>query len=154
MSRPRGWVGPALVATTIVAVAVGSALVRSGGSGDAGPDRQPSFPRVEELRAAAAHCTEELAAEEERFRAHERTVDSLRAAVSAYESAERTVPAELFDPYLETFTAYNEAVHDWEGRATAWQERWEACRDLAERHNALVDSLTGRPPVVPTLGPG
>jgi hypothetical protein len=145
MTRARGWIGPALVATVIVAVAVGTALLRIGGRDAHAPDGDPPFPRVEELRVAVDQCNEALAAEQERFQAHERAVDSLRAAVFAYESEERTVPAEEFDAYLDVFTAYNQSVREWHERAAALEARWEACHELAERHNALVDSLSGRP---------
>jgi hypothetical protein len=139
----------ALAAALILALVLGTAVARSGRGGEPGPDRQPSFPEVEELRAAVDQCTAELEAEQERFRAHEGAVDSLRATVFAYESEERTVPAEEFDAYLEVFTAYNASVREWHERAAALEARWETCRDLAERHNALVDSLSGRPPAQP-----
>jgi hypothetical protein len=154
MIGARRWIGGVLVGTLILTLAVGSALLRSAWRGDPGPDRAPTFPEVEELRVAVAQCTSELAAEQERFDAHHRTVDSLRAAVLAYESTDRTVPAEVFDEYLDTFTAYNQSVHDWHGRAAALEAHWEECHDLAERHNTLVDSLSIRPPAEPTTGAG
>jgi hypothetical protein len=141
----RRWIGPVLVTTLIVAVALGTALLRIGGRDAPGPDGESSFPRVEELRVAVDQCNEALAAEQERFQAHERAVDSLRAAVFAYESEERTVPAEEFDAYLEVFAAYNQSVREWHERASALEARWETCHELAEQHNALVDSLSGRP---------
>jgi hypothetical protein len=143
-----------LVLTLIVAVALGTALLRMGGRGEPGPDRKPAFPEVEELRVAVDQCTAELEAEQTRFRAHERAVDSLRAAVFAYESEERTVPAEEFDAYLEVFAAYNESVAEWHERAAALEARWETCHELAARHNALVDSLSGGPHAEPPPGSG
>lgn len=154
MIRSRGRIAPVLVGTLIVALVVGVVLIRSGDRNAPDPDRPPAFSRVEELRAAVSHCTEDLAGEQARFDAHDRAVDSLRAAVHAYESDERTVPAAEFDAYLEVFDAYNESVRDWHERAEALQSSWQECRALAERHNELVDSLSGGPRVEPILGTG
>jgi hypothetical protein len=146
--------GPALVVMLLVGLAVATAIVRSGGRG--GPALEPvvEYPAVAELRSAVSRCTEELAAAQERFDTHQRAVDSLRAAVLAYESRDRTVPAEEFEDYLEVFTAYNESVGEWHQRADALEAQWEECHGLTERHNAVVDSLSGRPPIGPTPGTG
>jgi hypothetical protein len=154
MIHSRRRVGPVLIGAVLVAVAVGAALLRSAGGGDPGAEGQPAYPALESLRAAVAECTEGLAEEEARFRAHGRAVDSLRAAVFAHESADRTVPAEEFDAYLEVFGAYNESVAEWHERAAALESSWEACRALAERHNALVDSLSIAPRDESVVGAG
>ncbi len=154
MIPTRGWMAPALAGTLIVALVAGVVLTRSGDRDAPDPDGPPAFSQVEELRAAVSRCTEDLAAEQARFDAHEAAVDSLRAAVHAYESDERTVPAAEFDAYFEVFDAYNESVSDWHERAEALQSSWQECRALAERHNELVDSLSGGPRVEPTPGTG
>jgi len=155
MNRTRWLAGTALVAVAITAVAVGAPLLRGDGAagGDVERDRGRAVARVAEFREAVAECNAGIAAEQRRFEAHEARVDSLRAVVQAHESDERTVPAEDFEAYLEAFDAYNEAVDAWHERAEALEAAWKSCRELTERHNALVDSLsapgpggTGRPP--------
>lgn len=140
--RPaRRWVAPVVVGTLIVVLAVGTALLRTAGTRDAAPP-EGVRAELESLRDAVATCNAELAGEEARFQEHERAVDSLRAVVRGYESETRTVPAEEFDEYMEAFDAYNEAVAGWRERAAAVEARWEECRELTERHNELVESLT------------
>jgi hypothetical protein len=152
MMPARRWLGPAAVATLLVALAVGAALLRSGGADHPVPDPAPALAELAELRAAVDRCALDLAAEQERFHAHERTVDSLRAAVSGYESEGRTVAAGEFEEYLEAFTAYNQSVEAWHERAEALRAGWEECHDLSARHNALVDSLSGPPPASDSPG--
>jgi hypothetical protein len=66
----------------------------------------------------------------------------LREAVRGFESeAAGGVPARSYEQYLETFESYNSAVPVWEERADSLRARWASCRDLTERHNALIDSL-------------
>lgn len=154
MNQTRWLAGAALTAVAITAVAVGAPLLRDDGAagGEVERERDRAVARVAELREAMAECNAGIAAEQRRFEAHEARVDSLRAVVQGYESDERTVPAEDFEAYLEAFHAYNESVGAWHERAAALEAVWESCRELTERHNALVDSLsapgpggTGRP---------
>jgi hypothetical protein len=150
MRMERRWL---LVAGAMAAVlAVAAAHLLSRPSTDPGHDRPTPYPEVEELRAAVDQCTEALHAEQARFQAHERAVDSLRAVVLEYESDDRTVPVEEFDDYLKAFTAYNESVRTWHDHAAALQDRWAECHELAERHNVLVDSLRGGAGIDPVLG--
>jgi hypothetical protein len=154
MILSRSWAGPVLIGALLLAVAVGAALLRHSGRPDPELERRSEYPALESLRTAVDECMERLAEEEAGFRAHGRAVDSLRAAVFAYESRDRTVPAEEFDAYLEVFGAYNESVGAWHERAAALEASWEACRALAERHNLLVDSLSGTPRDESILGAG
>jgi hypothetical protein len=150
MSMDGRWLWIAGVAVVLLAGAAAHLLSRPGA--DPGHDRPTPFPEVVELRAAIDQCTDALHAEQARFQAHEHAVDSLRAVVLEYESAERTVPVEEFDDYLEAFTAYNESVRTWHDHAAALQAQWAECHELAERHNALVDSLRGGAGIDPVLG--
>jgi DNA repair ATPase RecN len=161
MNQTRWLAGAGLTAVAITAAVVGASLLRGNGAagGEVERDRERAVARVAEFREAMAECNAEVAAEQVRFAAHEARVDSFRAVVQGYESDARTVPAEDFEAYLEAFHAYNESVGAWHERAEALEAAWESCRELTERHNALVDSLsapgpggTGRPrPSAPEL---
>lgn len=152
MRMDRRW--PWIAAAAVVVLAGAAAYLLSRPTAGPVTDRPTPFPEVEELRAAVDHCTEALEMEQARFQDHERAVDSLRTVVLAYESEERTVPAGEFDEYLEAFAAYNESVRVWHDHAAALQANWAECHDLAERHNALVDSLRVGPGSDPVLGTG
>jgi hypothetical protein len=140
------WIAALALAGVLGTILVAAGVLGGGARGGAGDPvpRDPALTEVAALRDALAGCHDDLAAEQARFSAHERRVDSLRAVVEGHESAERTVPAADFDDYLEAFHAYNASVEAWPERASALEASWEACRVLTERHNAVVDSLSGR----------
>lgn len=93
-------------------------------------------------RDSVETCTAAVAAEEARFRAHDRHVESLREVVRSFESADgERVPANQYGGYLTAFDSYNEAVREWHERADSLRARSDGCRALAEHHNVLVDSL-------------
>lgn len=96
---------------------------------------------LEGLRKAVDSCTAVLTREEAAFQDYTAELDSLRASVRAYESDERTVPAEEYRRYLELFDKYGDEVANWDERADALRQDWKACRDLAKKHNVLADSL-------------
>jgi hypothetical protein len=150
--RTRWLRGVALAVALATVVLAGRQLVRSGAGADNGTGRDPVLAQLAELREAVAGCQGEVEVEQARFQAQVARVDSLRAAVLEYESEERTVPAAEFEAYLEVFDEYNRSVAAWHDRATALQATWDACRALTERHNALADSLSGRPPSLPPEG--
>lgn len=92
-------------------------------------------------RRSADSCTTALSEEEERFRAYNARVDSLRDAVRGYEALHPAgVPADSYPSYLAAFDSYNVAVGGWQARADSLQATWAACTELVERHNALADS--------------
>lgn len=97
------------------------------------------------LRVASSECLAEIGMEEAAFREYHDRVDSLRDEILEFEALDdRGVPAEQYEEYLEVFERYNRSVPAWRARADSLQARWEACRDLVERHNTLADSLRGR----------
>jgi hypothetical protein len=97
------------------------------------------------LRVAADSCMSDLAGEETRFRRFDAHVDSLRGRVRDFESLHpEGVPRERYQEYMTAFDAYNEAVPAWEARADTLRAHEAFCRSLAERHNALADSLRSR----------
>jgi hypothetical protein len=142
MNQTRWLAGAGLAAVAITAVAVGVPGLWGDDvvGGEVERDRAAAF--LAELRHAMAECNTGIAVEQGRFEAHQTRVDSLRAVVQGYESDERTVPAEDFEVYMEAFDAYNESVGAWHERAEALEAAWESCRELTERYNALVDSLS------------
>jgi hypothetical protein len=144
-TRTRWLGGVALAGVAITVLVVAADLVRRDGDTGDGERPAPAMTELAALRASIAACQAEIAAEQERFEAHEARVDSLRDVVTAWESDERTVPADEFAGYLDAFDAYNRSVSDWHDRAAALRAAWDGCRDLTERHNALVDSLSARP---------
>jgi chromosome segregation ATPase len=101
--------------------------------------------RLYEARRRAESCQRSLGAQERAFRRLDETVDSLRAAVSAFEALdERGVPEARYQEYLETFDSYNDSVSAWEAQAEALRAAEEACRTSVAAHNALRDSLQTR----------
>lgn len=111
-------------------------------SGDPLAERARSLhERRAPARVAADSCANALAAEQAVFEMFSAEVDSLRADVESYESADRTVDSRRYQEYLEKFGTYNDAVPVWEARADTLRAHDAACRALVARHNALVDSL-------------
>ena len=133
-----------LAALTLAALVVMVGLVAWRALGDGRERREIEDLRSELrlLRTASDSCQVALAQEEMLFRDHDRRVDSLRAAVSEYESLHpEGVPADTYPGYLETFEAYNRAVPAWTMQVDSLQAHWEACRERVDAHNALADSL-------------
>lgn len=98
--------------------------------------------RLADLRAAAEECQVTVRREEQAFANYRAQVDSLRQEVRDFEAMDdRGVPAARYEEYLDAFDDYNEAVPVWEERADTLRARSRACRALAERHNAMADSL-------------
>jgi hypothetical protein len=101
--------------------------------------------RIYQARVAADSCRNTLAYQEDRFRAFDRRIDSLRARVRAFESLdERGVPEEQYQEYLRHFDAYNDSVATWRARADSLRSTETACRSLVAAHNLLTDSLRER----------
>lgn len=99
---------------------------------------------VHVLRAATDSCTIELERRKAEMNAHAERVDSLRERVRALESLRAGgVPADSYDIYLAAFEGYNDGAAAWDGPAGALRATLQSCRDIAARHNLLVDSLRG-----------
>lgn len=98
--------------------------------------------RLRTARAAVDSCRMTLSREQADFRAFDDRVDSLRGEVRGFESLHpEGVPADSFEAYMDAFDRYNEAVPRWRARADSLESRLRTCRTLADRHNALADSL-------------
>lgn len=127
----------------IVLVAVGSIALevrRSSQPRDPGVRLRNDLIRA---RRSADSCATALAEEEERFRAYNARVDSLRGAVRGYEALHPAgVPADSYSNYLAAFDSYNVAAAGWQARADSLQASWAACAEAVERHNALADSVS------------
>jgi len=112
-------------------------------------ERNRRFAEMEALRAAldqarhlADSCKVALAREEEGFLRFDRSVDSLRTVVDAYDDpAEGGVPQAEYRDYLVSFDRYNNLVDEWRARADSLQAREARCRALVEGHNVLGDSI-------------
>ena len=100
---------------------------------------------TDDLRGARAEvdsCMRALEWQEEEFLHFDAMVDSLHLRVRAFEDPEQGgVPEAVYRQYLSVFSAYNDSVAGWQDRADALRESEEMCRDLAQFHNALGDSL-------------
>ncbi len=96
-------------------------------------------------RAEVNSCLRALEWQEEEFLHFDALVDSLRAQVHAFENPEQGgVPEEVYQEYLSVFSQYNDSVAVWPGRAEALRATEEKCRELAQAHNTLGDSLRNR----------
>jgi hypothetical protein len=101
--------------------------------------------RVYTARVSADSCRNELAYSDRLFQRYDTLVDSLRRDVRSYEAMDsRGVPREKYDEYLARFHAYNDSVASWHRKADSLEARQAVCRQLAEAHNLLVDSLRQR----------
>ena len=100
---------------------------------------------TDDLRGARAEvnsCMRALEWQEEQFLHFDAMVDSLHVRVRAFEDPEQGgVPEAVYRQYLSVFSAYNDSVAVWQDRADALRESEERCRDLAQLHNTLGDSL-------------
>ena len=67
--------------------------------------------------------------------------DDLRGARAFEDPEQGGVPEAVYRQYLSVFSAYNDSVAVWQDRADALRESEERCRDLAQLHNTLGDSL-------------
>jgi hypothetical protein len=136
-------------ATVLAAIAVGAVLVAAVFSLAAKLERGRTMDeltalrdRLAGLRVRVDSCQTELAREETLFRRFDLRVDSLRTVVRDFESMDAAgVPEERYAEYLEAFGRYNDAVPQWEERADTLRVHEAFCRSLAERHNALADTL-------------
>jgi hypothetical protein len=96
-------------------------------------------------RVSADSCRNELAYSDRLFQRYDTLVDSLRRDVRGYEALDsRGVPRDRYDEYLARFHAYNDSVASWHRKADSLEARQAVCRQLAEAHNLLVDSLRSR----------
>ncbi len=94
------------------------------------------------LRASADSCRIAVERDASRFEAFDHTLDSLRARVDSLESIDpRGVPADSYATYLEAFDRYNDSIAGWTRRADSLRVRDARCREIAELHNVLADSL-------------
>lgn len=101
--------------------------------------------RVYAARVSADSCRNELAYADRLFQRYDTLVDSLRRDVRGYETMDsRGVPRERYDEYLARFHAYNDSVASWHRKADSLKARQAVCRQMAEAHNLLVDSLRRR----------
>lgn len=97
---------------------------------------------LDRARISADSCKNTLAYENREFLRFDRVVDSLRTAVEGYEDPEQGgVPQEVYEEYLQTFHAYNDAVKGWQSRADSLQASEARCRTFVEAHNQLADSI-------------
>ncbi len=97
---------------------------------------------LDRARVSADSCKNTLAYENREFLRFDRMVDSLRTAVEDFEDPEQGgVPQAVYEEYLRTFAAYNDAVKAWEARADSLQASEVQCRTFVEAHNQLADSI-------------
>lgn len=135
----------AILSAVVVVVLVAAATFVHG--------RLTTRARIDDLReelfrarASADSCRTSLRREEGRFDAFEERVDSLRGRVEGFEEVHpetggRGVPADSYETYMEAYERYNRTIPAWEERADSLEARWERCRAVVRRHNALADSL-------------
>jgi len=94
------------------------------------------------LRASVESCQAGLDRAAARLRADRLRLDSQHARVREMENIDdRGVPVDSYSTYLEAFDSYNDSVEGWKARADTLDLGWQNCRQLAEQHNALTDSL-------------
>lgn len=102
----------------------------------------PLVDSLEVLRGLADSCRTELDQGTAGFDDYDRRLDSLRTRVRDLEALDpRGVPADSYEVYLQVFEEYNDSVPGWTHRADSLRARWTHCRDLAETHNELADSV-------------
>jgi hypothetical protein len=136
-----------MTVATLLVLALAFALFRSLTTPRGDPVLAALLAEADELRSASDSCAAALPGQEERFRAYDQMVDSLRRVVREFETpggTRRTVPAADFDEYLAAFDAYNAAVPVWHAQADTLRQQWEACRALAERHNSVIEDAAAR----------
>jgi hypothetical protein len=94
------------------------------------------------LRVLADSCRADLEEGSSELNDYDRRLDSLRSRVRHLEAIDpRGIPADSYDLYMRVFDEYNDSVPGWTSRADSLRASWTRCRDLAETHNALADSL-------------
>lgn len=114
--------------------------------------KQETLAEVERLgavvlqaRTDAESCTSQLALDESVFERTNQALDSLRNEVEGAEQAlpdgTRTVDADEYDAYMESFREYNRSVDEWEAQAEGLRAREDRCRALVGFHNVMADSL-------------
>jgi chromosome segregation ATPase len=140
---------PARWALTIVGVIAVAVLLVTGARRIL--ERQRTTREVNRLReelyrarAGADRCRASLLNSESSIRDLSAAIDSLRDRVDDFETGEggtRSVPAERYQEYLETFERYNDSVAVWESREQRLRAAEASCRETIETHNALSDSL-------------
>ncbi len=101
--------------------------------------------RVYQARAAAEACRDDLASAQQLFRRYDAVVDSLRREVRHLEELDpKGIPETRYDEYLQKLKIYNDAVASWHLKSDSLEDREATCRDLAEAHDRLTDSLKYR----------
>lgn len=94
------------------------------------------------LRARADSCRWDVDGRAAQLRAYNRRLDSMRSRVREMEALDRRgVPVDSYRVYLEAFNTYNESVAAWPPLEDTVRALDGRCRELAEQHNVLADSL-------------
>jgi predicted nucleic acid-binding Zn-ribbon protein len=97
---------------------------------------------VAALRSAADSCRLSLDETHADLLQYNERLDSMRSRVRDLESLHpRGVPADSYSIYMGVFRRYNDSAGTWESRVQELQSELDACRGMAEAHNAAVDSL-------------
>jgi hypothetical protein len=105
-------------------------------------EMQALWAALDHARSSADSCKVALVREEEDFLRFDRSLDSLRGVVEAYEDPARGgVPEADYLEYLDRFDRYNERVGNWQALADSLQASESRCRALIEAHNELADSI-------------
>lgn len=138
-----------------ILLVVGGIAIAAAAAGEGGVNLMERRRTLQELRdlrdqlyaarVSADSCRNELAYAQRLFQRYDTLVDSLRMNVRDYEAMDsRGVPRDRYDEYLDRFHGYNDSVASWHLKADSLKATQTTCRQLAEAHNVLADSLRRR----------
>jgi hypothetical protein len=97
---------------------------------------------VRTLRSAADGCSAELRDAEAELAHYRARLDSMHSHVRSFETiGPDAVPAARYEEYLQEFDRYQDSTGTWQARVDTLQLLLAHCRELAEAHNEVVDTL-------------
>jgi chromosome segregation ATPase len=132
----------ALIVMLLIALIAAAGIYRLGRSARQRSAVETLGDSVQSLRAATDTCNADLRRAEVALGEYRDRLDSLHSEVRGFEAEEPgTVPAELFDEYMEAFDRYSDSTAAWAGRVDSLEIKLAECRSLAEAHNTALDSL-------------
>ena len=100
--------------------------------------------QMQAQRWEADSCQAALVRDEEALHVRDARLDSLRVQITAYEALDpRGVPAETYEAYINAFETYNNSIPERVTAADSLRAHWDACSEIARRHNELADSARG-----------
>lgn len=131
-----------IVIALLLVLAMGLVVVRWTRSSRRAEQVRDTRDRLALLRAAADSCAGTFESNRQDFLTWNARVDSIRERVRSMEAVDRRgVAQDSYAVYMSAFSAYNDSVEAWQGRATALESELARCQGIAQAHNELADSV-------------